>query len=469
MNIKVWSNFSKRRNSTKQPTGGTTVTCVLKETTSIEKPTFVFSSNDFSINYVEAFGHYYFVDDIKSVRNNIIEVSCSQDVLATYKSSITGSSQYVERAAGATAPVNVGDPLNPPSNVVSVKRTTILNLTTVDSSGINKIIDFDALNGKIVNHYILGITGDSGVNYWGLDELELAQVMEAIFGSSWIGNFASLFFGYKDCILSLKRVTYPPGGTPQQIIVGHEPLTLNGAPVKGIKISDLRMTRDSGLVTISFPADDYLNIRSYPYYKPYSFATLTLPFVGVVEVDVNDFAGDGKLGVEVFVDPFTADIIYKVRRSDGALIGTYTGNCGADLPISGQTFNSIGMAAGILNMTAGLMTAATFGGAGATGIIAGAGQIFEGARLHAQTNGCLSSFIGGYASLIIYADVYTNEPTSWTIENMKTTQGVIVNRQRSLSGLSGYVKCKNASIDIPGFEEDKETIQSFMNSGFYIE
>ena len=50
MNIKVWSNFSKRKNSTKQPTGGSTITVTLKDQCSILSPVFILSTLDFTIS-----------------------------------------------------------------------------------------------------------------------------------------------------------------------------------------------------------------------------------------------------------------------------------------------------------------------------------------------------------------------------------------------------------------------------------
>ena len=38
-----------------------------------------------------------------------------------------------------------------------------------------------------------------------------------------------------------------------------------------------------------------------------------------------------------------------------------------------------------------------------------------------------------------------------------------------LSTLSGYVKCGNASVPIPGHEEDMAAVNNYLNSGFYIE
>ena len=57
MNINVWTNFSKRVNSTLQPTGGTQISVVLKENCSLENPVFIVSTPITDYTYVEAFGH----------------------------------------------------------------------------------------------------------------------------------------------------------------------------------------------------------------------------------------------------------------------------------------------------------------------------------------------------------------------------------------------------------------------------
>ena len=76
--IMIWSenDFKKRRNSTKVPLAGGLLiqNVILKEATSIEKPTFVLdwsgqTGDIFSVAEVKFHGEYYFVDDIKVVRN----------------------------------------------------------------------------------------------------------------------------------------------------------------------------------------------------------------------------------------------------------------------------------------------------------------------------------------------------------------------------------------------------------------
>ena len=64
MNIKIWTSFIKRTNSTKQPTGGTDKTVVLKRDCTIDAPSFILNEPVSNITYVQAFGNYYFVHDI---------------------------------------------------------------------------------------------------------------------------------------------------------------------------------------------------------------------------------------------------------------------------------------------------------------------------------------------------------------------------------------------------------------------
>ena len=95
--LNLWNNFTKRRNSTKQPAGAADLSLdvKLKENCGIANPVFIVSGDYFTANYAQFAGQYYFVDDVVSVHNGLCEIHCSKDVLATYKSQIQASSPYV--------------------------------------------------------------------------------------------------------------------------------------------------------------------------------------------------------------------------------------------------------------------------------------------------------------------------------------------------------------------------------------
>lgn len=82
--------------------GVKTLTCMLKEGSSIIRPVLIFEranvGHTYNYVYIADFSRYYFVDDIV-YENARIYYYCSVDVLATYKSTIGNSTQYVLRSA----------------------------------------------------------------------------------------------------------------------------------------------------------------------------------------------------------------------------------------------------------------------------------------------------------------------------------------------------------------------------------
>ena len=75
----------------------------LKEDTSILRPVLILASTaqapitGYNYMYISDFGRYYFIDDVKSVRNNVWEVSAHVDVLETYKDAILANSAVIKR------------------------------------------------------------------------------------------------------------------------------------------------------------------------------------------------------------------------------------------------------------------------------------------------------------------------------------------------------------------------------------
>ena len=119
--------ISKRRNSTLQPTLSASYDCILKQPVSIDNPTFIIQDSSFNmaLNYAKWENTYYFIDRIVSVRNNVWEVSCVIDVLATYKTEILASTQYVCYSASHTPSVWLSD-----TRIPALKSATVSKLTT---------------------------------------------------------------------------------------------------------------------------------------------------------------------------------------------------------------------------------------------------------------------------------------------------------------------------------------------------
>ena len=441
MTIKTWSGFSKRRNSTKQPTGGSSVTVTLKDGTSIENPTFLLSGNDFTIDYVEAFGHYYFVRDITSVRNGLIEISCVQDILATYKSAITGSSQFVERANLSSYISRVPDGLNPPTDDIEMKETDILDTELSNFSN---------------PYFILGNVSDNGVAYYAMDEARLKLIMSAVFNDNVVQNWNNQFYGLRECMVSLKKVPYIPTGQTESVYFGKY-----DTQDTATRVSTAFVYKHAN-VLINRPSDDHEPGTSYLDFPPYSICVVYLPYVGVVPVDMGILGASRYLEVEMWLDQQTADIVYLIS-SDGKRLSSYSGNCGANMPIASQSYNAMGLVGGLLTTAGGILADnPAMAGAGALASI-------KELSIHSQVNGVISSYIGGMMGEHVVATVITKVPVDWNLDLNKTRCGLPVLKTMALSGISGYVQCKNASVENIGFEEDRRAIEEFLNSGLYIE
>ena len=109
MSISVgFTTESKRENSTKQRTMSTTQNCLFKNGCSMLYPTLLLELDTDTFPEYTGFkieNRYYNVTDIKSVRQNLFEVSGEVDVLATYKTEIGSATEYVLRASSANDPL----------------------------------------------------------------------------------------------------------------------------------------------------------------------------------------------------------------------------------------------------------------------------------------------------------------------------------------------------------------------------
>lgn len=100
--IQLQRNNSEPIKVDKDITNILTVTGTLREGTSIIDPVIKIECNIADVagcNYltIDAFGRKYFVKDIVSVRNNLVEFTCHVDVLSTYKNEIRNNTGIIRR------------------------------------------------------------------------------------------------------------------------------------------------------------------------------------------------------------------------------------------------------------------------------------------------------------------------------------------------------------------------------------
>lgn len=101
LTVNLMTNNSPVEKIGKNLTSGTSLSCSLKDNTSVLKPVIIIRSTDniFSYNYmyIQELNRYYFIDDIISVNNNLWEVHAHVDVLETYANSILSNTAVLKR------------------------------------------------------------------------------------------------------------------------------------------------------------------------------------------------------------------------------------------------------------------------------------------------------------------------------------------------------------------------------------
>ena len=464
MQITYYKNFSKRVNSTKQPTGGTTVNVLLKDECSILEPVFELNLLDFEINYVQAFGHFYFAD-VVNLDGHRSELHCRLDHLATFKSQIAGYRGYVEYTS-ASSDVTITDPRNVPTGLITVTPTVftmtsdkpfsntgcyVLGVISDEASGSTGVLDYYSLNPTEMGQF-LRILNDQ--NTWDQIQLQFNNVMDSIVSCIWLP-----FSGV--------------ASTSGPLHVGREPFAALGNVGK---VGNRIITFSSGITSInfaSFSGGAGINM-TYLEKAPYCSGALYLPFVGFVPLDMDILAFAKTIQISGWCDVLTGDVVYKIQYG-AVFTSTYNGNLATKVPVAGASYDGIGVASGVITAIGGLVAAgATLatGGAALPGLAAvGAGLVHAGksTELHTMINGSNSSAIGANIGTAPLAVIYQNNPSYTSLLDPKSEQGMPYFKVATLSSLSGFIKCSDASVSIPGDAAEQDTVNSYLNSGFYLE
>lgn len=176
MNVTFYS-FAKKANSTKQPSGGTSLSCELKSATDILNPTLVIKATPASWNpvwnycHIAGFHRYYFINSWTWL-NGVWECSCSVDALASWKTDIGSNIEYILRT-DSTVVYNeaITDTMYPATTDID------LNQYYLTSAFVN-----DISNGIYVVGIISGndVQAVGAVSYYAMSAAEFGALKEAL-------------------------------------------------------------------------------------------------------------------------------------------------------------------------------------------------------------------------------------------------------------------------------------------------
>lgn len=455
-------NFSKRVNSTKTPTATdlaafTEYTVTYKKPTSLRSPVVEIATDvrTYDYAYISDFGRYYFVSDVISIHNGLTEYHLEADPMASQKSKI-GST--VARIAFSSTGYDKWIP-----DARLGVYSTINVFPVSDSSGIN--------NGANV---LTVANSNDGIAHYAMNDTNVGNLITCLMSQNVGDKIRKMMSDPMQSILSCIWVPYVPSNLASvNVRVADELLdgSYGNPAVSGGWISPSNKIHQLSTVTLTIPFS-YQDFRDM---SPYTKMSIYLPGIGNVDLNPNDYVDNATVNVIPTVDITTGDIIYRIFNASMELMQTVSFSGGVPVPISGTSSNMRGAIAsvgGMVGAAAGIAASIASGGSAAP---AAGALIMSGASAALNANMNSTSFKGSNGSRVDFSDSLITLTVTVRDTEDPTDAGYIARKGRpvcktgAISGYSGYVQCDDASVVGAMESWERETINGYLNSGFFYE
>ena len=456
--------LSKRFNSTKSGGSLTAYSCALKENVSIIDPVFVLNTTSpFGWNYAycPTFRRYYFIRDIVQIRNNLFEIHCHVDVLATYKSNITRTEAFCVYGQNVDESRILEDP--------RMSRYLNVNMlrTVVECNWIRTTPDEMT--------YILTTIGENGAVMYAMHKGSLQAVMGELLSDEWMdGNAKEVA---KGAINEIKQYFT----SAEDCIGGCIAVPFNATDASGsfeaVKLG--RYTCATGGNVITQPTLRFQQTLEVPNYyektdprrrQPFTRYRLFLPAIGLVELGNDDIADSDTIIIEAILDCYTGNITYHLSGVNG-IFAVYNVNTAIEIPLTGyqgglnKIMSIVGGAADLGGMALGLATGnavmATAGLQGAINDIKGIAKPYH-VTGSPQYSGI--SFSAMQDNNYILTCYYSETPYI-----SKEVCGKPVMGTSLIASMGTFVQCRGARVEISGTQQEMEEISSLLEGGVYLE
>lgn len=455
-----FGNVSKKNNSTYTGTFTASLSCILKESCSILNPSlFVEIGNPSSYNYcyISNFNRFYYVNNWTWERGRWL-AECSVDVMATYKSQIGASSQYILRASN-DSDGTILDTMYPTKNVIS------------ERSGYGS-------NPFQTGYYVIGMISPYSVNgavtYYAFTLGEFSNYCHYLFstGQDSIYNLTDIA---QDISIEMWKSLY----NPSQYIVScmYIPMDISNLlnPISSIPYGYWRIPVSGSIVVASIADTSSFNIPwegqhpndtrgDYVYCSPYTQVDFSFQPFGFVQLPSDIVYKQGGVYAELSVDVMTGEGILFLGGSTFPY-AVLKAQVGVPIRIAQMSTDILGAAttavSGVAN-TVGSVMSGDIAGAIATG----ASAIDSTVRAQVPKLSVVGG--GGGLSALNYTPRAVFRYYSLVDED-NGRLGRPLCQHRQISSIGGYLLCENAAVDIPGTMEESERVNQIMNTGFYYE
>lgn len=224
---------------------------------------------------------------------------------------------------------------------------------------------------------------------------------------------------------------------------------------------------------------------NYLDYAPYSKCHIYLPFIGIIELNVDDIVGHG-VNVTYRIDEYNGSCIAMITVAKSTSVnGTdveysnimyqFSGNCAVDLPIAGGSQAAI---------KAGMLEAAAWGlGSVVGGIMSGSSPLSIGAGMAYGAASAVHSLVSAKSSVQHSGSfgasfgalgnkkpfIIVTRPKQIQVPNYQELYGYPAHKMVTIRECTGYLRCREVHVISPtASDEEKTLIEQMLKEGVYV-
>lgn len=285
----------------------------------------------------------------------------------------------------------------------------------------------------------------------------LARFSQFLWSNNFLDNVKKLFANPMDAIIGLHMIyVTPTRGEQSNIVCGYV-----DSNILSNTVSNQYVEKSFGSIKIN---RYYNNILDY---APYTKIQIYLPYIGIVDLDVNDIM-NGTLTVKYRIDVLTGTCLARliVRRGDyEAELYNFAGNCAIQLPISGGSYSSI--IANSIGIAGSIGATVATGGALAPVLVGSVVSAVTNSHVNVSHSGTIGSNAGAMG--VNNAYLIITRPKPHEAKKYNVFYGKPSNKTVTLKSCSGYTRVKDVHIDnIVATDNELSMIEELLKSGVII-
>ena len=488
-------NFSKKNNSTKQPTGGTALSCEIKESCSILAPVLIISQAALNVSWnychIPTWSRYYFINNISWI-NGRWEINCTVDALASWKTQIGNHTEYVLREDSS---LNNGIY----NSMISDAEYPTTTAFTIDQRSMTTTYPFAAAysHGIAAGCFILGVINNNAtdsvgaVTYYALTAAQLGVLKNILMSDYNMQNMGIIDGQGAPLVTDMSPEILKTMYNPFQYIVScmwfpfsvsdideTTPVTtiplgwweypgFAGSPVHKVAAQIVSFGQNGTIVPHPMAATRGVYLNYAPFTRRYLIGVC-----GCIPLDTSLFGVNDRIHVTYDIDLITGSCRFEIgcynSTDDPATIIQIARReflIGVPIQLAQVGTDYLGIATAAIDTAAGVagnLFTLNFGGA-ASAAAHGIYDTVKTSMPQMETGGSNGSFLCMDDGLLIVSQFFI------PVDEDITHRGRPLCANIQLNQLNGFILCAEGETDIPCTAEEKQIIAGFLTGGFFME